>query len=82
MIAPEHLPQVSGGSVMRIKGTFYPYSVQGNGLSMQMTAVQIIDLVEAKVSSSLKRAALSLPRSRKHRHGFGGRLRFLTTSVA
>jgi len=49
MIAPDHLPQVSGGSVMRIKGTFYPYSVQGNGLSMQMTAVQIIDLVEAKV---------------------------------
>ena len=34
---------------MRVKGSFYPYSVQGNGISMQMSAVQIIELVEAKV---------------------------------
>jgi len=49
LIAPDLLPQISGGSTIRVKGTFYPYSVQGNGLSLQMTAVQLIDLVEAKV---------------------------------
>ena len=49
LIAPEHLPQISGGSVMRVKGSFSPYSVQGNGITMMMTAVQIVDLVEAKI---------------------------------
>lgn len=49
LIVPEQLPNVTGGSVMRVKGSFYPYSVQGNGISMQMSAVQIIELVEAKV---------------------------------
>ena len=49
LIAPADLPQISGGSVMRVKGSFSPYSVQGNGITMMMTAVQIIDLVEAKI---------------------------------
>ena len=49
LIAPDALPQVSGGTVVRVKGVFFPYSIQGNGLSMQMNAVQVIDLVESKV---------------------------------
>jgi len=49
LIAPEDLPQIAGGTVLRVKGSFSPYSVQGNGISMMMTAVQVVDLVEAKI---------------------------------
>lgn len=39
-------PMVGGGSVLKIKGNFYPYESARIGVSMQMSAVQIIDLVE------------------------------------
>ena len=39
-------PRVGGGSVLKIKGNFYPYESARTGVSMQMSAVQIIELVE------------------------------------
>jgi len=40
-------PKVGSGSTLKIKGNFYPYSTGSRiGVSLQMSAVQIIDLVE------------------------------------
>lgn len=39
-------PRVGGGSTIKIKGNFYAYEGARKGVSLQMSAVQIIDLVE------------------------------------
>lgn len=39
-------PRVGGGSTIKVKGNFYPYDSARKGVSLQMSAVQIIDLVE------------------------------------
>lgn len=39
-------PMVGGGSTIKIKGNFYAYEGARKGVSLQMSAVQIIDLVE------------------------------------
>lgn len=41
-------PMVGGGSTLKVKGNFYPYDNGSRaGVSLQMSAVQILDLVEA-----------------------------------
>ena len=39
-------PRVGGGSTIKVKGNFYAYEGARKGVSLQMSAVQIIDLVE------------------------------------
>jgi hypothetical protein len=39
-------PSVGSGSCVKIKGSFYPYENSGVGISLQMSHVQVIDLVE------------------------------------
>jgi len=39
-------PRVGGGSIIKVKGNFYPYNSARVGVSLQMSAVQVIDLVE------------------------------------
>jgi hypothetical protein len=47
VIDPNNQPQVWGGSTIRIKGSMNPYSAAGNiGVSLQLPAVQIIELSE------------------------------------
>jgi len=41
-----HEPRVGGGSVLKIKGNFYPYDSANTGISLQMKSVQVIELVE------------------------------------
>lgn len=47
VIPPEKLPQIWGGSVIRIGGNINPYNTAGNmGISLQLTKVQLIELSE------------------------------------
>lgn len=39
-------PRVGSGSTIKIKGNFYPYDTSNVGVSLQMSAVQVLDLVE------------------------------------
>ena len=39
-------PRVGGGSTIKVQGNFYAYDGARKGVSLQMSAVQIIDLVE------------------------------------
>lgn len=49
VIDPYNQPQVWGGSTIRIKGSMNPYSAAGNiGVSLQLSAVQIIELSEGE----------------------------------
>jgi hypothetical protein len=51
VIDPNNKPQVWGGSVIRLKGSMNPYSAAGNiGVSLQLSAVQIIELSEGDSS--------------------------------
>ena len=47
VIPPDNLPQIWGGSVIRMGGNINPYNTAGNmGVSLQLTKVQIIELSE------------------------------------
>ena len=47
IIVPSNLPQIWGGSVLKMGGTLHAYNSAGNmGVSMQLTKIQVIDLAE------------------------------------
>jgi hypothetical protein len=49
VIDPKNRPQVWGGSIIRVKGAMNPYQAAGNiGISLQLSAVQIIELSEGE----------------------------------
>jgi len=46
-IMPDRLPQIWGGSVLRLKGAINTYDQAGNtGVSLQLSAIQVIELAE------------------------------------
>ena len=48
-IPPERLPQIWGGSVLRLKGVINAYDTSGNtGVSLQLSGIQVIELAERK----------------------------------
>ena len=49
LVESSKMPQIAGGSTMRVSGSVYPYTAPGKGISLQMHSVQIIDLVSARV---------------------------------
>ena len=47
VIPPEKLPQIWGGSILRLGGNINPYNTAGNmGISLQLNKVQIVELSE------------------------------------
>ena len=52
IIAEDKVPQIFGGSELKMSGNFYPYSNNGNGVSLQLGAVQIITLAESTTSTA------------------------------
>jgi len=46
IIDPDNVPQIFGGSILKLAGTVYPYSGNGGGVSLQLAGVQIIALGE------------------------------------
>jgi hypothetical protein len=53
IIVPSNLPQIWGGSVLKMGGTLHAYNSAGNiGVSMQLTKIQVIDLAERQDEGS------------------------------
>lgn len=47
IISENNVPMIYGGSTVKLAGTMYPYSTGGNqGISLQLSGVQIIDLAD------------------------------------
>jgi hypothetical protein len=47
MISEHSIPEVYGGSVLKMAGTVYPYNAGGNkGVSLQLGGVQVISLAD------------------------------------
>ena len=46
MMPESQVPDIYGGSVLRLAGTIYPYQANGRGVSLQLGAVQIITLAD------------------------------------
>jgi hypothetical protein len=52
LISENNVPQIFGGSVLKLAGTIYPYTAGGNnGVSLQLAGVQIIELSEGSGAS-------------------------------
>ena len=49
LVENSKMPQIAGGTTLRVSGSVYPYSAPSKGISLQMQSVQIIDLVSARV---------------------------------
>jgi len=48
LIANQNVPQVYGGSVLKLSGNIAPYTAGGNnGISLQLAGVQILELADA-----------------------------------
>ena len=52
VIAENSVPQIFGGSEIKVAGSIYPYTGQGVGISMQLGAVQLITLAERSNTQS------------------------------
>ena len=53
------LPEIFGGSEMKLAGTLYPYTAGGrHGISMQLGAVQLIKLSESSNTAGIQFAAV------------------------
>jgi len=55
-IIPDHAtPQIYGGSQLKLAGTVYPYKQNSNnvGISLQLAAVQIVELATSPQSNSV-----------------------------
>jgi hypothetical protein len=49
LISENNVPQIFGGSTLKLAGTIYPYVAGGNkGVSLQLAGVQIIELSEGQ----------------------------------
>ena len=47
IIVPSSIPQIWGGSTLKMGGTLHAYNSNGNiGVSLQLTKIQVIDLAE------------------------------------
>ena len=47
LISTNNVPQIYGGSTLKLAGTIYPYTAGGRiGVSLQLAGVQIIELSE------------------------------------
>ena len=52
LISENNVPQIFGGSTLKLAGTIYPYVAGGNkGVSLQLAGVQIVELSQGETSS-------------------------------
>lgn len=52
LISENNVPQIYGGSTLKLAGTIYPYVAGGNkGVSLQLAGVQIVELSQGETSA-------------------------------
>ena len=90
LISANNVPQIYGGSTLKLAGTIYPYTAGGRiGVSLQLAGVQIIELSEGSgvgVAFEAKKAAsrrtITPLKPRRHRHTISRRRRRSASSGA